>query len=152
MSEIIIKKIEKSHIPDLVGIERSCFSKPWTAEGFLAELKNDTAEFYAAFSGEKAVGYMGIYIICGEGYVANVAVLPGYRRKGIACGLIENAINICRKNKADFLSLEVRVSNKAAISLYEKFGFEIVGERKNFYSSPTENGYIMTLNFTEDNA
>ena len=150
-NEIIIKPMDVSCIPELVGIEKACFSKPWTYDGFLAELKNDTAKFYTAVCEDKTVGYMGIYIVCGEGYVANVAVLPEYRRRGIAGGLIRNAINICKENNADFLSLEVRVSNNAAIALYEKYGFKKAGERKNFYSSPTENAYIMTLDFTEDN-
>ena len=89
--------------------------------------------------------------MCGEGYVANVAVLPEYRQRGIAGRLIENAVKECVENKAEFLSLEVRVSNYAAISLYEKHCFKKAGERKNFYSAPTENAYIMTMNFTEDN-
>ncbi len=151
VKDIYIEKMSIEHIPLLVEIEKECFSKPWTEEGFLAELKNDTANFYTAMSGEKAVGYMGFYIICGEGYVANVAVLPSYRRKGIAGRLIENAVKICKNSGAEFLSLEVRVSNSAAVSLYEKYGFEKAGERKNFYSAPVENAYIMTLKFTEDN-
>ncbi len=143
--------MDVSCIPELVGIEKVCFSKPWTCEGFLSELKNDTAKFFTAVCGEKTVGYMGIYIVCSEGYVANIAVLPEYRRRGIAGRLIQNAISVCRENNAEFLSLEVRVSNNAAIALYEKYGFKKAGERKNFYSSPAENAYIMTLNFTEDN-
>ncbi len=143
--------MDLSCIPELVKIERESFSKPWTYEGFAAELNNDTAWFYEAVYDGTTAGYMGIYIICGEGYVANVAVLPEYRRKGIAGRLIENAINICKKEKAEFLSLEVRVSNLAAISLYKKYGFKKLGERKNFYSAPTENAYIMTLDLTEDN-
>ena len=67
------------------------------------------------------------------------------------CRLIENAVQICKNSGAEFLSLEVRVSNSAAVALYEKYGFEKVGERKNFYSAPVENAYIMTKSFTEDN-
>ena len=148
---IYIEKMNVKHIPMLAEIEKACFSKPWSEDGFLAELNNDTANFYTAMEGEKAVGYMGFYIICGQGYVANVAVLPSYRRKGIACRLIENAVHICKNSGAEFLSLEVRVSNSAAVALYEKYGFEKVGERKNFYSAPVENAYIMTKSFTEDN-
>ena len=64
VKDIYIEKMSIEHIPLLVEIEKECFSKPWTEEGFLAELKNDTANFYTAMSGEKAVGYMGFYIIC----------------------------------------------------------------------------------------
>lgn len=150
-NNIYIKAMETSHIKELVLIEKACFSKPWTQEGFFAELRNDTAKFYVALYEEKAVGYMGIYIICDEGYVANIAVMPEYRRQGIAGRLIENAVQVCKNGGASFLSLEVRVSNNAAVALYEKYGFKKVGERKNFYSAPKENAYIMTLNLTEDN-
>ncbi|MCH5349614.1 MAG: ribosomal protein S18-alanine N-acetyltransferase, partial [Oscillospiraceae bacterium] len=103
-----------AHIPQLVEIERASFSKPWTDEGFLSEIDNDTARFYAAKTGDRVVGYMGFYIVCGEGYVANIAVAPEYRRQGIAGRLIENALQICKNSGAEFLSLEVRTSNTAA--------------------------------------
>ena len=145
--DIIIEKMTVGHIDGLVEIENESFSKPWTYGGFEAELNNETADFLVALSDNKPVGYIGFHAVLDEGYVANIAVLPGFRRCGIASALLENTVKICSEKKLAFLSLEVRKSNESAIALYKKFGFEIVGERKNFYTAPTENAYIMTLNF-----
>lgn len=149
-NSITIKKMTALNIDGLVKIENECFSKPWTYSGFENELKNDSSHFYVALCDNSEIGYMGFYTILDEGYVANIAVLPEYRRRGIAGSLIKNAINYCRENKLAFLSLEVRKFNENAVRLYKKFGFEIVGERKNFYSSPVENAFIMTKYFNTD--
>ena len=66
---------------------------------------------------------------------------------GFGQKLVENAISVCTDKECAFITLEVRVSNLAAISLYESCGFEKIGERKNFYTSPTENALIMTKYF-----
>ena len=89
-----------------------------------------------------AVGYMGLQIFCGEGYVTNVAVLPEYRRQGIAQKLILKEL----ENEMNFITLEVRKSNAPAINLYQKMGFENVGIRPRFYTAPDEDAVIMTKN------
>ena len=148
VNDIKIEKMTAEHIDGLVKIENASFSKPWTYSGFENELTNDTANFLVAVYNTTEIGYIGFHIVLDEGYVANVAVLPEFRRCGIASILLENAVKLCREKNLAFLSLEVRKSNEKAISLYNKFGFELVGERKNFYTAPTENAYIMTLYFT----
>ena len=110
-----------------------------------AQLTLDTSHFAVATLDGNVVGYMGLQIFCGEGYVTNVAVLPEYRRQGIAKMLIEKQM----QNKMSFITLEVRESNLPAIKLYESCGFENVGIRPKFYSNPTENAIIMTKYFTE---
>lgn len=80
------------------------------------QLSLDTSHFLVALENEKAVGYMGLQIFSGEGYVTNVAVLPEYRRRGIAQRLIFAEF----ENEMDFITLEVRKSNTPAIRLYEK--------------------------------
>ncbi len=139
--------MKAEHIPDLIEIENKCFSKPWTYDGFKAELENETANFFTAIKDNRIVGYVGFHVILDEGYIANIAVSPEFRRNGTGSALLGHAVKISREKNLAFLSLEVRKSNENAIRLYRKFGFDIVGERKNFYSAPTENGYIMTLTF-----
>lgn len=92
---------------------------------------------------------MGISKIAGEGYVTNVAVLPPFRRKGIGETLLRYVIS-GSKSELEFISLEVRVSNEAAVSLYKKLGFETVGMRKRFYTNPVEDALIMTKRFNSD--
>lgn len=144
---VFIEKLKREHIDGAVQVEKSCFSKPWSSAAFESEIDNRQAFFYVAYADDIIAGYMGFHAVLDEGYVANIAVLPEYRRQGIASRLLENALNVGKSISLSFLSLEVRVSNSAAIALYERFGFKIVGERKSFYSSPRENAYIMTLYF-----
>ena len=140
-----IKKLSLEHIDSVVEIENTCFSNPWSSEDLTAQIDNETSHFLVALIDDKVVGYMGLQIFSGEGYVTNVAVLPEYRGQGIA----QTLINEQMKNKMDFITLEVRESNIPAIRLYEKTGFKNVGIRPNFYSNPTENAIIMTRYFNE---
>lgn len=147
----ILPMTEKS-VKDIALCERTCFSSPWSEEGIRAELSNPTAHFFTlSFDGEFA-GYCGMHEVCGECYIANIAVMPKFRRMGAASMLLKKLISLCEENGWEFISLEVRKSNMAAISLYEKFLFVPVGERKNFYTNPQEDAIIMTRNFkTGDN-
>ena len=107
------------------------------------QLDLDTSHFVVAVVDGIAVGYMGLQIFSGEGYVTNVAVLPEYRGQGIAQALIKEQM----KNDMSFITLEVRESNAPAINLYTKMGFVNVGIRPDFYSDPIENAIIMTHKF-----
>lgn len=140
-----IKPFEEKYIDDVYEIEKACFSNPWSRADLAKQLDLETSHFLVADVDGRAVGYMGLQIFSGEGYVTNVAVLPQHRGQGIALALINEQL----KNKMDFITLEVRESNIPAIRLYEKAGFENMGIRPKFYSNPTENAIIMTKFFTE---
>ena len=142
---IKIENMKAEHINEVENIEKICFAHAWTRADLEAQLTLDTSHFVVATVDEKVVGYMGLQIFSGEGYVTNVAVLPEYRRQGIAKMLIEKQL----QNEMSFITLEVRESNLPAIKLYESCGFENVGIRPKFYSNPTENAIIMTKYFTE---
>lgn len=143
--DVTIEKMNESHLDDVAEIENVCFSHPWSRTDLEAQLSIDTSHFIVASLNGRAVGYMGLQIFSGEGYVTNVAVLPEYRRRGIAEALIAAQM----KNDMRFITLEVRKSNAAAIALYEKSGFENVGIRPKFYTDPTEDAVIMTKYFEE---
>lgn len=144
-SEITVKIATQSDITSIANIENQSFSTPWSENSIKESMLAGTV-FYVACFGDKIAGYMGLSKIAGEGYVTNIAVLPEYRRKGIGKRMLKYVINDC-ENQLEFISLEVRVSNGSAISLYEKFGFERVGLRKRFYTNPTEDAIIMTKKF-----
>ncbi len=134
----------KEHLSKVAELEKECFSQPWSEEGLGAELTKSEARFFVCEAEGEVAGYMGMHIILDECYITNVAVFPKARRKGVGEALVKNAVAVASEESCSFISLEVRVSNASAIALYEKTGFVAVGERKNFYSSPTENGLIMT--------
>ncbi len=129
----------------IAEIERRCFSTPWTVEQIISS--EDTTAFFLAKDGEKVIGYGGMYTVLDEGYVTNIGVLPEYRRKGIGSKIVKELINFSIEKSLSFITLEVRISNVAAIELYKTFEFNEVGRRKNFYRNPTEDAFIMTRYF-----
>lgn len=138
--------IGEKHIKPIAMLERVCFSQPWSAEGIVESYKSGTV-FFAAENSEHMLGYIGIKPVLDEGYITNVAVFPQYRRQGVASALIERVFELARERKLSFVSLEVRVSNINAVSLYEKYGFKTEGRRRDFYRNPREDAYIMTKRF-----
>ena len=148
--KVQILPMAKEHLEDIAEIEKECFSDPWSQEALRSELSNEGAHFLTAIKNGEVAGYMGMHIVLDECYIANVAVKPSYRRQGIAESLLYTAEQTAIDKNCSFISLEVRVSNTPAISLYKKRGYISQGERKNFYSHPTENALIMTRTFSEE--
>lgn len=144
-----ISEMKPEHIQRLAELEKICFSQAWSAESLADELENETAHFFVAEIDSKAVGYIGLFIVMENCYLSNIAVFPEHRRKGIAKALFERAFDEAKKYGVDFISLEVRPSNKEALALYNVLGFEEMGLRKNFYRYPTEDALIMTKLFNK---
>ena len=144
---MIIDFLKPEYVPQVAEIEKMCFSLPWSEDAFYGEVDNPLATYVVALEVEEVLGFGGVHIIAGEGYITNIAVSEKARRKGIGNAILDKIIGICKENKCTFLTLEVRVSNTGAISLYEKAGFETLGIRKGFYEQPKEDAVIMTLTF-----
>ena len=96
------------------------------------------------------MGYAGLLVVAGEGYITNVAVRPESRRGGVAGALLDVFVNFAIGNRLAFLTLEVRASNYGAIALYGSRGFRGVGRRTNYYEHPREDAIIMTREFADD--
>ena len=141
-----IQKMTSAHLTEVAKLETECFSSPWSENALAAELENENSHFLVAVSGT-VLGYIGVQEICGEAYITNVAVFGQHRKSGIGRALLNEACAGAKSRGCEFITLEVRESNAPAIRLYETEGFEKVGVRKNFYSSPTENGLIYTKYF-----
>lgn len=137
----------RQHTAQVALIEKECFSVPWSEKSLIEETDNEVARFFVCVDGEDVVGYAGMHLMSGEGYIDNIAVKPSYQRQKIGSALLERLILTASRENAEFISLEVRKSNDAAKALYEKFGFVSVGTRKNFYDMPTEDAVIMTKTF-----
>lgn len=150
IAKTVIEPMTDRTIGAVAELEKECFSVPWSSDSLKEELTNETAHFFTAKICNEVVGYIGTNIVLDECYITNVAVTKDLRRKGIAKALLEAAFDCCVKLSCSFITLEVRKSNEAAIKLYEKLGFELCGERKDFYSSPVENALIMTKFFNKD--
>lgn len=144
----MMRRLTAADAAAVARIEATCFSQPWSEAGIRAELENPLSELWG-IGEEELVAYGGWQCVAGEGYVLNVAVLPEARRRGLGRALVGQLL--CRaRARANFLSLEVRESNRAAIALYASLGFETVGRRRDFYSHPTEDARIMTCFFGQE--
>lgn len=134
----------KGNEKQIEAIEKEVFPLDfWTLQNI-----SESVEF-PLFFGEvcktlagETVGYYGMNIIAGEGYIANIAVAKNFQGGGFGNVLIKRLIGMAMEKNCDEITLEVRVSNEKAIKLYQKFGFEIAAERKGFYCDG-ENAYIM---------
>ncbi len=134
-------------IDAVAAIEAECFSHPWSKKSLEESLEKENSLFLVAVEDEKVIGYVGMEVIVDEGYIFNVAVSADYRRRGVGYALVRELVTYSMKNSLCFITLEVRESNSSAISLYSKFGFIKAGERKNYYSDPTEAAVLMTKYF-----
>ena len=134
---IRIRQAKEHDISDIMEIERESFSSPWSKSIFLSEIERGNV-FVAEIRGE-IVGYIVISsIIEGEVHIENIAVSKKWRRKGIGKKLLEFAL---MNFPNAYFYLEVRPSNKPAISLYRKYGFISVGLRRKYYGD--EDAIIM---------
>lgn len=137
----------KADIDGVTVVDHRCFSVPWSKKSFQDETENELAVYFTAKDGVECIGYGGFWNISGEGDITNIAVIPEYRKKGVATLILTEMIKRARELEIKRFTLEVRKSNYAARSLYKKFGFVNVGERKNYYSDNREDAVIMRLDF-----
>ncbi|ONI46599.1 ribosomal-protein-alanine N-acetyltransferase [Candidatus Epulonipiscium fishelsonii] len=128
---------------DIYQVETESFSTSWSYNSVKADLVNPIAYYWVATIGSKIVGYAGLWKILDEAEVTNIAVLPNFRNKKIGRSLVDTMINYCTETNINYISLEVRESNKIAINIYKSFGFIIKNIRKNYYTNPRENALIM---------
>jgi [ribosomal protein S18]-alanine N-acetyltransferase len=136
-------------LPSITEIERLAFDHPWSRDSFLRELslpfsRTIVAVITATGTIEAIAGYLCRWLIADECHVLNLAVHPGTRRRGVGLRLMDDAIAEAKREKASFVTLEVRRSNLAARSLYRKLHFEERRLRKNYYGSG-EDAIVMEL-------
>ena len=138
----IIRKLEISDACDVALIESTCFSEPWSANAIKMLTEPNAFGIVCEADGQVAA-YGGMICVLDEGQITNIATLPDFRRRGLARKVLDAMLSEARGRGLAFVTLEVRESNLAAISLYEKLGFFETGKRPNFYRKPTEAAVIM---------
>ena len=131
---------------EIFAIEMECFSVPWSLDSIETELVNEDKKlYYVIEDANGVVGYAGAWLVYDEGQITNIAIRPSARRQGFGAKLTSALIEECFKRGMHEIFLEVRISNLSALSLYRKLGFTVKGMRKNYYSEPKEDAYIMSL-------
>ena len=131
---------------EIMAIEMECFSVPWSLDSIETELLNEDKKlYYVVEDANGVVGYAGAWLVYDEGQITNIAIRPSARRQGFGAKLTSALIEECFKRGMHEIFLEVRISNLSALSLYRQLGFTVKGMRKNYYSEPKEDAYIMSL-------
>ena len=132
------------HLAAVAELEASCFSEPWSRDA-LSLLLTEQASGVVLMQNGAVVAYGGVLWAPDEGQITNIAVSPDFRRRGFGEQILQALILLAKEKGALQLVLEVRASNEAAITLYEKSGFLMVGRRKAFYRAPREDALVMVL-------
>ncbi len=144
MKNMTIEKMDLDCVDDVLVIENLSFPVPWSRAAFVQELKgNRLARYVAAKADGRVVGYAGMWMVIDEAHITNIAVHPEYRGQGIGSKLLERLIEIALEEGVDNMTLEVRVSNEIAQGLYKKYGFSVMGIRKEYYLDNREDAFIM---------
>ena len=134
-------------VDDVVEIERQSFPIPWSRAAFIDELTRNERAFYIVTRDESGTmtGYGGMWLVCDEAHVTNIAVHAGRRRLGVGTAIMIGLMGLAQSKGAKRMTLEVRVSNRPAQELYEKLGFRPAGVRPRYYMDNREDALIMWL-------
>ena len=144
--EIELTKMRRRHLRKVLAIEARVYPRPWSASLFLSELAQKSSRSYlvARHEGE-VVGYAGMMFTGLEAHITNIAVDPDFHGRKVGSRLMLRLVTEAIARGARTLSLEVRVTNLPAQSMYGKFGFSVVGVRKGYYIETKEDALVMVV-------
>ena len=144
LAPVVVDDMTMDDVAAVQAVERASFPHPWPGDAFRRELTNNrSARYVVAREAGEVVGYAGLWLMVDEAHITTFAVLPEHRRKRIGERLLVRLFEIAEVMGAEWLTLEVRVSNIPAQRLYEKYGFRRAGVRRRYYSDNNEDALIM---------
>ena len=139
-----LRRLELTDLDAIERIERVSYPTPWSRSMFATELAKPSSLSLGAVDESGAlIGYLVLSKYVDAWHVMNVAVAPEWRRHGVATALLTRLLAETRHDAQRGYTLEVRVSNVGAISLYERFGFRPKGVRRGYYTDNREDALIM---------
>ena len=147
MPSLSLDRMRAEDLDEVLAIERASFSMPWSRGAFLYEMQQNRVARCWVGRDERAhvAGYLCLWEVADEVHITNVAVRPDLRRQGIARSLLRTVLDDARRRRFKIVVLEVRPSNQHAVSLYESFGFRVVGRRRGYYYDTGEDALVMEV-------
>lgn len=142
---MFVRRMEPADLESVIAIDQQSFSLPWPENAFSTELNNPNARCWVLGDKSSVFGFAVLWVILDEAHVATIAINKEHRGLGLSYLLLKSALQSAYEEGCRISYLEVRESNQTAISLYQKFGFEIAGARKGYYKDNHENALLMTL-------
>ena len=141
-----LRKMKEVDLPYILEIENVSFPNPWREMTFKGEIYNQPISFPFVIvykPHKKVIGYIVFWQIKERMQINNIAIHPDYRRMGIAEAVLQQVLSEVRMGGTKFITLEVRPSNIAARTLYNKLGFDVMGIKENYYHDPPEPALVM---------
>lgn len=141
---VVLTPMRRRHLRGVLRIEGEVYPHPWSPGLFAGELSMPENRVYVvARIGAMVAGYGGVMVVVDDGHITTLAVDPAWQRQGIATRLLLQLARKAAARGVEQLTLEVRLSNKAAQELYRKFGFAPAGIRRGYYVDNGEDGLVM---------
>jgi [ribosomal protein S18]-alanine N-acetyltransferase len=141
---VVLAPMRLEDLDEVLVIERASFQTPWSRGAFRYELtQNRVARSVVARAGPQLAGYLCLWEIGHEIHITNLAVHPSFRRRGVARSLLQDVLDDARRSGVELVFLEVRPTNVQAVTLYESFGFRVIGRRKGYYFDTGEDALVM---------
>ncbi|TFD93688.1 ribosomal-protein-alanine N-acetyltransferase [Jeotgalibacillus sp. R-1-5s-1] len=151
MADVGFRWMTTADIDAVLKVEEASFSSPWSREAFENEMTiNQFAKYLLLEVDGEVAGYCGVWLIMDEAHITNVAVVPELRGQKLGEKMMRQIMDILKESGATLLTLEVRVSNEIAQSLYRKLGFSNGGIRRNYYSDNGEDAQVMWVNLNDE--
>jgi [ribosomal protein S18]-alanine N-acetyltransferase len=150
MTVVSFRAMQESDLDAVLAVEFAAFSHPWTRGIFLDCIKSGH-ECWLAFSGLQQVGHGVVSAAAGESHLLNITIKPESQGNGYGLALLEHLMSRARTRDAEVTFLEVRESNRSAAALYERFGFNEIGRRRNYYPAVggREDALVMAYSLIE---
>ncbi|MEA5576797.1 ribosomal protein S18-alanine N-acetyltransferase [Anabaena sp. UHCC 0451] len=146
--DLKLQSLTSEHLSNLLELDKACFDGLWTLEGYRRELESPNSLFlglFSPFSGSELLGMGCFWSILEEAHITILAVHPQYHCQGLGQALLYSLLKAASDRGLERATLEVRVSNQEAISLYQKFGFKTAGRRPRYYKDNDEDALILWL-------
>lgn len=141
---MLIRSMVEKDIDVIVSLEKQIFTSAWTKDHFRYELtKNPFSNNLVLEKEATIIGYIGFWLLGDQTQITTLGICPTEQGRGYAKVLMDACIRATEEQGYTIITLEVRVSNVVAINLYQRYGFEIVTTRKNYYQDTNEDAYLM---------
>ncbi len=146
--DLEVRKLTAKDLGAVLELDRVCFGGLWTLEGYQRELDSPNSDLLGLFAPVSSIGLLGMgcfWSILEEAHITILAVHPQHHRQGLGQVLLYSLLLTAWERGLERATLEVRASNLAAITLYQKFGFKTAGKRPRYYKDNGEDALILWL-------
>jgi [ribosomal protein S18]-alanine N-acetyltransferase len=159
VKKIEIKLLTSAEIPEVVELDQICLGSLWTAEAYLREIESDKSTliilclWQSEFNKQpQIIGIACLWSIVEEAHITLLAIHPAHRQQGLGQLLLLTLLKDAIARQLERATLEVNEHNLVAINLYQKYGFQIAGTRKNYYQPTGDDALVLWLNGIQQEA